>query len=63
MVFYCRAPAVAAASYSSVILSVVYGYFFWGELPMPIAFVGAALIVVGGILLVFARWRVSEPAA
>ena len=58
-----RAPAIAAASYSSVILSVVYGYFFWGELPMPMAFVGAALIVVGGLLLVFARWRVSEPAA
>ena len=57
-----RAPAVAAASYSSVILSVVYGYLFWGELPLPMAFVGAALIIIGGLLLVMARWRVSEPA-
>ncbi|HIJ79031.1 MAG: DMT family transporter [Desulfobulbaceae bacterium] len=57
-----RAPAVAAAAYSSVILSVLYGYLFWGELPLPIAFGGAGLIVAGGLLLVLVRWRVSEPA-
>ncbi|MEN8135874.1 MAG: DMT family transporter [Thermodesulfobacteriota bacterium] len=57
-----RAPAVAAASYSSVILSVVYGYFFWGETPNPLAWLGGALIITGGVLLVKSRHGVSEPA-
>jgi drug/metabolite transporter (DMT)-like permease len=58
-----RAPAVAAASYSSVILSVVYGYFFWGETPNPLAWLGGVLIIAGGVLLVKSRHGVSEPAA
>jgi drug/metabolite transporter (DMT)-like permease len=57
-----RASAVAAASYSSIILSVVYGYFFWGEIPHSQVFAGAALVIFGGLLLLKARWRISEPA-
>ncbi|MBU0480184.1 MAG: DMT family transporter [Proteobacteria bacterium] len=56
-----RAPAVAAASYSSVILSVVYGYYFWGELPGPMTWVGGGLIFTGGMLLVRSRYRCHEP--
>lgn len=58
-----RAPVVASASYTSVILSVVYGYFFWGEIPHLLAWVGGALIVAGGLLLLKARIHVSEPAS
>jgi drug/metabolite transporter (DMT)-like permease len=57
-----RAPAVAAASYSSVILSVVYGYFFWQELPGPMTWIGGAFIIAGGMLLVRSRYRIIEPA-
>ncbi len=57
-----KAPAVAAASYSSVILSVIYGYFFWQEIPHPLAWLGGGLIVVGGLLLVKSRYRITEPA-
>ncbi len=56
-----RAPVVAAASYSSVVLSVIYGYFFWGEVPQPTAWFGGLLIIGGGLLLVRSRYRVSEP--
>ncbi len=56
-----RALVVAAGSYTSVILSVVYGYFFWGETPHLLAWVGGALIVLGGLLLLKARLHVSEP--
>ncbi len=59
---YDRAPAVAAASYSSVILSVVYGYFFWQEVPQPLAWAGGVLIVCGGIFLVTSRMGRAEPA-
>ncbi len=57
-----RAPAVAAASYSSVILSVVYGYFIWREIPQPFAWLGGFFIIAGGILLAASRLKVTEPA-
>ncbi len=57
-----RAPAVAAASYSSVILSVIYGYLFWQEVPHSLAWVGALCIVSGGIWLVYSRIGNGEPA-
>lgn len=58
-----RAPAVAAASYSSVILSVAYGYLFWGETPEPLAWLGGGLIVAGGVMLVRSRYTITEAAA
>ncbi len=57
-----QAPAVAAASYSSVLLSVIFGYLFWGEVPQPLAWLGGGLIIAGGLLLVRSRFRVSAPA-
>jgi drug/metabolite transporter (DMT)-like permease len=56
-----RAPAVASASYISVILAVLYGYFFWGEVPHSLTWVGGVLIISGGILLLKSRLHVSEP--
>ncbi len=57
-----RAPAVAAASYSSVILSILYGYFFWNEMPSFLSILGGAFIVGGGFILMKSRLHVSEPA-
>jgi len=56
-----RAPVVAAASYTSVVLSVLYGYLFWGEVPQPLAWIGGALVVAGGLFLLRARFHVTEP--
>jgi len=56
------APAVAAASYSSVILSVVYGYFFWNEIPSLFTLFGGLLIVSSGMLLIILRFHPPEPA-
>ncbi len=55
-----KAPIVAAASYSSVILSVVYGYLFWAELPEASAWIGGILIISGGFLLAFSRFRTAS---
>ncbi len=52
-----RAPAVAAASYASVPLSVLYGYLFWHELPRFTSLIGALLIVGGGIQLLLDRFQ------
>ncbi len=56
---YDKAPAIAAASYASVVLSVIYGYFFWGEVPAPATWVGGLCIVSGGIWLVYSSMRCS----
>lgn len=59
---YDKAPAVAAASYSTIILSVGYGYFFWQEIPDQLAWIGALFIVSGGTYLAYSRLNSKEPA-
>jgi drug/metabolite transporter (DMT)-like permease len=56
-----RAPAVASASYTSVVLAVIYGYFIWEEVPHPLTWLGGGLIVAGGIILLKSRIHVHEP--
>lgn len=56
-----RAPAIASASYTSVVLAVIYGYFIWGELPQPLTWLGGGLIIAGGIQLLRTRFHVNEP--
>lgn len=56
---YDKAPAIAASSYASVVLSVIYGYFFWGEVPAPATWFGGMFIVSGGIWLVYCRLKKS----
>lgn len=50
-----HAPVVAAASYASVIFSVVYGYIFWQEVPTYSTFAGGTLIILGSIILIRSR--------
>lgn len=55
-----RAPVVAASSYASIILSVIYGYWFWGEVPAKLAWLGALLILLGGLVLLWSRLGKAE---
>lgn len=50
-----KAPAIAASSYASVVLSVIYGYLFWDEIPATGTWIGGIFIVSGGIWLVYSR--------
>jgi len=52
-----QAPTVAAASYASVVLSIIYGYLFWNEMPSLSSILGALLIVSGGIYLMLSTFR------
>ncbi|MCB2181639.1 MAG: DMT family transporter [Desulfobulbaceae bacterium] len=52
-----KAPVVAAASYSSIVLSVIYGYLFWDEIPTAPVFAGAFLVLSGGYFLFISRFR------
>ena len=42
---------VAAFEYTALLWASAFGYLFWGEVPAPATFAGAALIVGGGLLL------------
>lgn len=55
-----KAPAIAASSYASVVLSVLYGYFFWGEVPAPTTWIGGFCIVCGGLWLVYNRLQTNK---
>lgn len=54
---------VAAFEYTALIWASVFGYLFWDEVPAPATFVGAALIVGGGLLLLTGRPPAIAPAA
>ena len=50
---YRRAGAATLAPiyYGSVLLSAIFGFAVWGEVPTPVAALGALLIICGGIVL------------
>ncbi len=50
-----HAPVVAAASYASIIFSIVYGYTFWNEIPPLSAWAGGTLIIAGSFILIRSR--------
>lgn len=56
-----RAPVVAAASYSSVVFSLLVGLLLWGELPNTLALTGGSAIVVAGGVLIASRRKHREP--
>lgn len=49
------AATLAPAYYSTVVLSALFGYAVWGEVPGPGAAVGAGLILAGGAVLTLRR--------
>ena len=55
---YARAPAaqVGPFGYSTIIFSVLFGWWFWAEAPGLIFWVGAALIVFGGVVALRGEW-------
>ncbi len=49
------APVVAAASYTSIIFSILYGYLFWNEVPPASAWAGGFFILAGSFILLRSR--------
>lgn len=46
------ASALATLEYISIVLAFTLGYLMFGDLPSPMALVGAALVVLSGVLVV-----------
>jgi drug/metabolite transporter (DMT)-like permease len=49
------AGTVAPMEYSALIWAALLGFLFWGEIPTPATLAGAAVIVLGGIIVLRAR--------
>jgi len=45
---------LAPFDYSSMIFATIIGYFIFGEVPTPTILIGAALVIAGGVLII---WR------
>ena len=52
---YRHAPAslVAPFGYSTMLWAFVFGYVLFGEMPVPLVFVGAAIIAGAGLFVLF----------
>ena len=63
---YGRAPAsiVVPFEYTGLIWATAAGYLFWGEVPESYTWLGAAIIVASGMLILFRETVVlSRPDA
>lgn len=59
----CRhAPAsvMATVEYTALIWAFILGYVIWGDIPVPSVFMGAALILLAGLLLVLMERRAAR---
>lgn len=51
---YADASVIAPFEYSSMLLALLIGYFFFGETPTPLVLLGATLIIIAGVIII---WR------
>ncbi|WP_240626414.1 DMT family transporter [Thalassospira lohafexi] len=54
-----EAPTVAPFDYTALIWATGLGWFFWGETPDALTFVGAAIITASGIFIIFRESKVE----
>jgi drug/metabolite transporter (DMT)-like permease len=47
------ASVVAPFDYTAILWTVLLGYFLFGEVPLPIVFVGAAIVIAAGLFVIF----------
>lgn len=56
---YAPASVVAPFGYASMLWSTVIGYMWLGELPAPMVFVGAAIVIASGLLVIWREHRLG----
>ncbi len=55
------AALVAVMNYTALIWSMLFGWLVWNDWPLPVVFVGAAIIVASNALIVWRENRVQRP--
>ena len=56
------AAIVAVVNFSSIIWAMAFGWLIWGDWPLPIVFVGAAVIIGANVLIVWRENRARSVA-
>lgn len=51
------ASVLGTVEYGALIWAFVFGYLFWGEVPLPHVYVGAGMVVAAGFLLAWTEHR------
>ena len=57
-----EAAVVAPFEYSALPFALFWGYQLWGDWPEPASFLGAALIVCGGLIVWYKDVRLRRPS-
>jgi len=52
-----RAAIVTVFNYSSIVWATLFGWFIWGDWPLPTVMAGAAIVIASNILMI---WRESR---
>jgi drug/metabolite transporter (DMT)-like permease len=50
---HASAGTVAPFSYTSMLWSIALGFLFFGEVPVPVVLMGAALVIAAGLFVIF----------
>ncbi|MGB0411177.1 MAG: EamA family transporter, partial [Pikeienuella sp.] len=59
-----EAGLIAPFEYTALIMAVFWGYLIWGEWPIPVVWVGIALVLASGIYMALREARVgARPSA
>lgn len=51
------ASVLGTVEYGALIWAFVFGYLFWGEIPLPSVYLGAALVIAAGLMLAWSEHR------
>ena len=57
---YTPAAIVAVTNYSSIVWATLFGWLVWSEWPLPLVFVGAAVVIGSNILIVWRETRLKK---
>lgn len=60
---YGQVGTVIVMDYSALAWATLYGWTIWGELPAPSTWIGAPLILLAGIVIVWREHRLGKQAA
>jgi drug/metabolite transporter (DMT)-like permease len=57
---YAQASAIAPLDYSSMIMAVILGYVFFDEIPSTSVWVGAPMVVGGGLIILWREYALKK---
>ncbi len=57
---YAPASTIAPLDYSNMIMSVILGYVFFAEVPSTSVWIGAPLVVLGGLIILWREYQLKK---